>query len=504
MLTSPLVIIFGRANVGKSTLFNRLTEQRQALVSPIAGTTRDANQGEMEWQGVTFTLVDTGGIMDFNYSDHKKQKAKIEKSNQDNPTAKINYEVQERAYEYLKKADIILFTVDAKEGLTARDKEMSMTLKKLHVAHPQSRVILVANKTDSASVLPRVGEFYQLAMGDPVTISSTTGSGTGDLLDIITDEIKARDTTLLLQGGVGGGHKKKKYRIGDEDEKEADDAKKKEEDKNKISICILGKPNVGKSSLLNKILKEEKVIVSPLAHTTREPQDTYLNYQGQEIRLIDTAGISRSGSRQAKRPARKEIKSAAELELAGINKSLKALRRANVALLVLDINEGIMHQDVSIAENIIERGKNLVIIANKWDAVEDRDTQKYIKDIHNRMPFAHWAPIQFTSALTGEKVDKIMDIVLRISKERKKTVSEKELAEFVKAIIRIHPPTKGRGAANPRIRKIEQAGDNPPFFIVRIGSNEDLHSSYVRFIENRLRIKFGFEGTPIKIKVIKK
>jgi GTP-binding protein len=495
MLTSPLVIIFGRANVGKSTLFNRLTEQRQALVSPIAGTTRDANQGAMEWQGVTFTLVDTGGIMDFNYSDHKKQKAKIEKSNKDNPTAKINYEVQERAYEYLKKADIILFTVDAKEGLTQQDKEMSKTLKKLHVKYPQSKIILVANKTDSISTLPRVGEFYQLAMGDPVTISSTTGSGTGDLLDIITDEIKTRSGKTV---------KTKKYRIGDEDETEADDAKKKEEDKNKISICILGKPNVGKSSLLNKILKEEKVIVSPLAHTTREPQDTYLNYQGQEIRLIDTAGISRSGSRKAKRPARKEIKSAAELELAGINKSLKALRRANVALLVLDMNEGIMHQDVSIAENIIERGKNLVIIANKWDIVEERDTQKYIKEIHNRMPFTHWAPIQFTSALTGEKVDKIMDVVLRISEERKKIVSDKELTEFLKAIIRIHPPTKGRGAANPRIRKIEQAGDNPPFFIVRIGSNEDLHSSYVRFIENRLRIKFGFEGTPIKIKVVKK
>lgn len=455
----PLVVIFGRTNVGKSTFFNCLREKNQALISNIAGTTRDSNIGEVEWQKKTFELIDTGGIMDLKYLAGEKAK-----------TDDIEAKVQEKAREMIKRADLILFMVDVQLGLLPQDRQMALMLKK--IVKKSDSILLVANKTDKKSLRRELGDFYKLSLGEPIPISSATGSGTGDLLDIIVKKLPKIKTT--------------KKTI----ETEADQT---------IKVCILGKPNVGKSSLLNSILGEERVIVSPTPHTTREPQDTLLNYKDRMIKLIDTAGISKKGRQRAYKKG--EIKIA--LEKRGIAKSLKALHAADIALLVIDINEPITRQDSKVVEEIINRKKSLIIIANKWDSIKERDTEKYKEYIYDSFPFIRWAPIQFVSALTGEKTGKIMDIVLEVDEQRKRELTPSQANTFLMKIVKIHKPAKGKGTKHPHIHKFEQMSSNPPEFLLRIGSKDDIHFSYVRFIENRLRDRFGFLGTPIRIEVVK-
>ena len=458
----PLVVIFGRANVGKSTLFNCLTEKRQALISNIAGTTRDSNLGQVYWQGCRFEIVDTGGIIDLK---HLAKKG----FSDDN----IDDQVQRQASQYLKQADLVIFLVDNKTGLLPQDRQMALLIKKNVNA---DKIILAVNKVDAPKDRLKISEFYKLSFGEPYPVSAANGSGTGDLLDVIT----------------------KKLNFTDEDEDEDEEKKEnkalaiKTAEENLVKICIIGKPNVGKSSLLNSILGYERVIVSPEPHTTREPQHTKIIYKGQPILLIDTAGISKRGTKTK------------GLEKFGIAKSLNALSKSDVALMTIDISQEITHQDAKLIEEIVEAQKSFIFIANKWDKIEKRDTKKYTDYLYGKLPFAQFAPVQFTSAKTGEKIKKILDLSLQIAQERKLQLSDSQLSHFLSRIVKIHRPAKGKGVRHPKIREFRQTQANPPKFEMKIGAKEDLHFSYLRFIENRLRETYGFLGTPLSVNVAKK
>ena len=459
----PLVVIFGRTNVGKSTLFNALVEKKQALVADIPGTTRDSNIGQVSWGRLSFNLIDTGGIIDLKYLTGQSVK-----------TNDIEVKVQQQARQYLDQADLILFLVDNKTGLLPQDKQMALILKKTADA---KKIILVANKVDSPGKRAKTAEFFKLALGDVIAISAANGSGTGDLLDIVVKRLESRNSQLTTHHPkvyFKNGLRVMSYELQDI-----------------IKVCIIGKPNVGKSSLLNSLLGYQRVIVSPIPHTTREPQDTDIIYQEKNIKLIDTAGISKKGAKTK------------GLEKYGIAKSLGMLTKADIALLVLDISEGITHQDAKLIEEILNQQKSLILIANKWDLIKARDTKKYTNYIYGKLPFTQFVPIQFTSALTGEKVKKILDLILAIDQERKLKLGDSQLNKFLLRLVKIHRPAKGKGVKHPRIYEFKQIAANPPRFIIRLGPKDNIHFSYLRFMENRLRENFGFTGTPITIKIAK-
>ncbi len=496
-----LVVLFGCANVGKSTLFNTLIEKRQALVSPIEGTTRDANIGVASWRGVDFTLVDTGGIIDLQYLFKKKVKA-APPSLCYGEAKDIETKVQQQARDYIKRADLILFMVDGRAGLLPADRQMAVLVKK--ILGKKNNIIYIINKVDSPKQRKELAEFHKLPLGEPLPISAATGSGTGDLLDVIVNKL----TTYNLQPTTQKEIRNSKFEI-----------------RNSINVCILGKPNVGKSSLLNAIMGEERVMVSPAPHTTREPQDTDIKYEGRIIKLVDTAGISKKGQRVKIRGNEVKIKTEEDLIVMGIAKSLAALNRADIALLVLDINEPITHQDQSLVAEILDRKKSLIIIANKWDLVPERNTKKFTNYIYARLPFIAWVPIQFISAKTDvifpyrekaalsrrrrdghmriKKIKRILDLILQVDEARRFEMSDSAANTFMMRLVKIHRPSKGKGMIHPRVHGFRQTGTNPPQFELHIGSKEDLHASYLRFIENRLREKFGLLGTPIVMRVEK-
>ena len=340
--------------------------------------------------------------------------------------------------------------------------------------------MLIANKCDSLRQRQTIAEFHKLNLGQPIPISAATGSGTGDLLDIVVKKISA-------QGGSAPGGKKTKLPSPLEEPVPS----LSREEGEVIKVSIIGKPNVGKSSLLNKILGYERVIVSETPHTTREPQDTDINYKDKNITLIDTAGISRKG------------KKGKGLKKHGIMKSLRALKKSDIALLVIDINDGLTHQDSKLVEEIVERKVSFIIIANKWDLIEEKDTKKHTGYIYGKFPFCTWAPLHFTSALTGAKADKILDLIIDLSQQRQKQLGDSQLNKFLLKIVKIHKPAKAKGTKRPHIYEIKQVKNNPPVFKLLIGAKDTLNTSYVRFVENQLRKKYGFAGTPITINVEK-
>ncbi len=453
----PMVVLFGRTNVGKSTLFNCLIEKQKALVSSTAGTTRDSNFSFVNWRGLNFRLIDTAGIIE-----EKLIKKYLKKEDFD-----IEKQVQKQAQDFLKKADLIVFLVDSKDGLLPDDKQLARKLQKIN----KKQIILAANKSDNPRLRKEAIDFNRLGLGEPLAISAASGSGTGDLLDKIYEH-------LIKIGATS----KKQKKISSPD----------------IKVTILGKPNVGKSSLINKLSGENQQIVSHIAHTTREPKDIVINWNEKNIKFIDTAGMNRKGFKNVKK-----LKEQQKLERLSIHKSLQTLARADIALLVIDISQKITQQEAKIAEAIVKNKCSFILVANKWDAIKNKDTKYYTQQIYSHFPYASWAPIQFVSALSGEKIKHLKNLILSINEQRKINLNDNALNKFLKQILKKHKPVKSKGTKHPYIHELTQTQTNPPKFKIRIGAKDSLHDSYIRFIENQLRKKFGFTGVPITIYIEK-
>ncbi len=448
----PVVVIVGRANVGKSTLFNALIEERKALVSDIAGTTRTNNEGNILWRGKYVRLIDTGGI------DSKENELFAE-------------EIMAQSKKALDTADIILFTVDAKDGILPQDTELARMLVKKYKKH--TPIFLIANKVDSAKIesnflsLP----WPSLALGEPHLISAVGSRRVGDLLDLIYSRL-ASTTVRPKQESL--------------------------EQVETIKVALIGKPNVGKSSLFNKLIDEEKVIVSPIAHTTREPFDTTVAYEESSkkflITFIDTAGI------------RRKTKVSGELEQQGIYKSIETIEHSDVVLLVIDGSEIISVQDMQLAGLIEKRSKSVVILINKWDLAEDNSdaNRNEVKQmIYSHFPHLDFASILFVSGKSGYRVQQIFPLLAKISEARKTEVDQKKLDIFIKRVTWEHKPARGKGTRQPSIVRFRQINTNPPVFEAFIKYRTSLHRSYLQYLERKLRENFNFEGTPIVIKLTK-
>ncbi|MDD2785898.1 MAG: ribosome biogenesis GTPase Der [Patescibacteria group bacterium] len=433
----PTIAIVGRANVGKSTLWNRLTESKQAIVSRVAHTTRDRNYAPCLWRGRIFQVIDTGGM-------------DVEKT-------VIGEGIKHQAELAIKEADLVLFVVDAQTGVVAQDLEFAKKTQKLN-----SHILLVANKTDRNTQLGSAlsDAMWKLGLGEPTPLSAASGRGIGDMLDLVVDELK---------------------KMG----KDPVDIQTDEE----LKIVIMGRPNVGKSSLMNAIMGEERSIVSPIAHTTREPLDTHLTWDDHRITLIDTAGM------------RKRARVTEKLEEEGIERNRKALSRADVAVLVVDATDDPRKQDKHLADLLKSAHRGLIVAVNKWDLVPDKttgSTKKFEDLVRQCLPFLDWAPFVFISAKNSQRVRDILDIALKIKEERGRIIADNAMDKFLKQTISRQRPRAAKSSATPYVQSAMQIATDPPRFklIVR-GEKTALHQAWLKFLERRLREKFGFLGTPI-------
>jgi len=490
----PVVAIVGRPNVGKSTLFNRFLGQRSAIVEDRARTTRDRLYGDTEWNGRRFVIVDTGGL---------------ELANDD----AIEARVQEQARLAIAEADVILFIVDAISGLTPADLEAATILRRA-----TAPVIVAVNKADNEKREFEAAEFHSLGWEETYAISASHGRGTGDLLDAIVWALppeseaelarKAREAEAESWANEVAAGRLEPFVVGDAEADEGEDgadeldgadaeakrwdaAMAADADGEPAAIAFIGRPNVGKSSLLNALLGEERAIVSEVPGTTRDAIDTRLDWGRSEVVLIDTAGIRRRG----------KVASGAAAERYSTLRALHALSRADIAVLVIDAVEGLTSQDAHVAGYVIEEGKGLVIAVNKWDLVADktdRTFDQYIEWIRNEVPFLDFAPIVSISAKTGQRVGRVLEAAIDIWGERRKRVSTGELNRVLSAAMERTPPPPVRGH-RPKLFYATQAAVAPPTFVFFASDASAVHFSYRRFLENRLRESFGFDGTPIRL-----
>lgn len=447
-MTKPLVALVGRPNVGKSTLFNRLVGERLAIVDDTPGTTRDRIFADAEWNGLTFTVVDTGGIDPMHGG----------KTPLSVGSADFIEQIRAQAGIAIREADVILFLVDGQTGPTSSDQEVAQILRrsqKLVDGQPFPPVLLVVNKCESAAERAAVAQFYELGLGDPHPISAVHGTDTGDLLDEIVRAFPPQ-------------------------EQEAQD--------DSVKIAIAGKPNAGKSSLLNRLVGEERAIVSPIAGTTRDAVDTKMIFDDVEITLIDTAGIRRRG------------KIDPGVEKYSVLRSFKAIERADVVLLLIDAQEGITAQDAHIAGYILDEWKSCVVLVNKWDAIE-KDTysmEVFTQTVRRELNFMDYVPILFISAKTGQRVDQVLPMALRVQEERLVRLSTSKLNVVLTKAQDDHPAPTHAGQ-QLKIYYATQVRSDPPTFVLFVNNTKLMHFSYLRFLENRIREEYGFLGTPIKL-----
>jgi len=449
----PIVSIIGRTNVGKSTLFNLLVKNK-VIISRVPGTTRDTNYQNAEWQGREFTVVDTGGLEKNIYT---KTKKKLVEDLDQRRKNEIDQKISEKAKKAIKNSDLILFLVDAKTGIMPQDKEFSSFLKKNKLSY-----ILVANKCDNKKTAQQVNEFYELGLGDPIKISSASGSGVGDLLDLVVKKAKIRKVRVNL--------KKKEAEV--------------------IKIAFIGKTNVGKSSIINSLLNEEKIIVSDIEHTTRDKQLIPFQYKEKKFILIDTAGI---------RKKRTQIKKN-ELEFKSVNQTEKAIKETDIVVLVTDVSKNLSVNDLKFAKLIQQAQKSLIILANKWDLIQDKNLKtygEYLKYYQITIPYLMWAKVIPISALEKTRLNKILDEALIINEKLKQKISKENLDKLLQEILRIHKPTIGKGSIKPKIYEIKQVNTKPQTFEVIIGSKMSLNNSYLKFINKKIREKFNFQGVPV-------
>jgi GTP-binding protein len=451
-MSKPVVALVGRPNVGKSTLFNRLAGERLAVVDEVPGTTRDRLVAEAEWNGVFFDIIDTGGI------DPTQSGAGGGKQPLSVGSADFIDEIRYQAEIAIQEADAVLFIVDADSGVTPADQEVAQILRR----HQQERegqrwppVLLVVNKADSAARRDQAVQFYELGMGDPYPISAVHGTGTGDLLDALVAQLRAS---------------------GEEEEEES------------VKIAIVGKPNAGKSSLLNRLLGEERAIVSPIPGTTRDAVDTSMEYEGVAMTLIDTAGIRRRGKIEA------------GVEKYSVLRSFKAIERADVALLIVDATTGITAQDTHIAGFILDAWKSAIVLVNKWDAIP-KDTytmDEFTHRVRQALNFMEYVPVMFISAKTGQRVERVLPMALRVQEERLVRLSTSQLNQIFQKAQDQHPAPSHAGR-QLKIYYATQVRSDPPTFMLYVNDPKLAHFTYRRYLDNRLREVYPFLGTPIRL-----
>lgn len=451
-MAKPVVALVGRPNVGKSTLFNRLAQERLAVVDDIPGTTRDRLSAEAEWTGRYFTIIDTGGIDPSQISPGgARQPLSI-------GSADFIREIRFQAEAAIHEADVVLFVTDAASGVTPADIEVAQILRQHQTERggvPYPPILLVVNKADSARLRNQAFEFFELGMGDPYPVSALHGTGTGDLLDALVENLSSFD------------------------EESEDDS---------VKIAIVGKPNVGKSSLLNRLLGTERAIVSPIPGTTRDAIDTYFTYEDIPVTLIDTAGIRRRGKIEP------------GVEKYSVIRSLKAIERADVALLLIDATSGITAQDAHIAGFILDAWKSAVLIVNKWDAVEkDSYTlDNFTQILRRELKFLDYVPVLFISALKGQRVDRVLPLALQVQEERLVHIPTSKLNQVFQRAQDQHP-APSQGGKQLKIYYSTQVRNDPPTFILYANDPKLCHFTYLRFLENRLREEYPFLGTPVRI-----
>lgn len=435
-MAKPVVAIVGRPNVGKSTIFNRIVGERVSIVEDMPGVTRDRIYSQADWVGHVFHLIDTGGI--------------------DIGDEPLLVQMRQQAEIAIDEADVIIFIVDGREGLTAADEDVSQLLFR-----SKKPIVLAVNKIDNFEQRENIYEFYSLGFGEPVPVSGTHGIGIGDLLDQVVNHFSSF-----------------------QDE---------EYDENVIRFSLIGRPNVGKSSLVNSILGTERVIVSDIAGTTRDAIDSTFERDGQEYVIIDTAGMRKRG------------KVYEATEKYSVLRALRAIERSDVVLVVLNAEEGIIEQDKKIAGYAHEAGRALIIVVNKWDAItkDDKTLQKFEEEIRDEFQFISYAPILFVSAVTKQRLNSILPMVQTVADNHALRIKTNVLNDVIMDAIAMNPTPTDKGK-RLKINYMTQVSVKPPTFVLFVNDPELLHFSYRRFLENRIRDTFGFKGTPIKIIARKK
>ena len=431
--TLPVVAVVGRPNVGKSTFFNRVIGGRVAIVDERPGVTRDRHFSKVDWAGHHFYLVDTGGVIE----------------GSDEP---LDRAIREQAYAAVAEADVILFLVDGKAGVHPLDERLAEILRK---SGPP--VLLVVNKMDN---LPRDQshlDLWSLGMGEPIPVSALSGKGSGDLLDAVV-------ASLPEQQDV-------------------------EEEAGVIRVAVVGKPNVGKSSFVNRLFGEDRVVVSEVPGTTRDPVDSLLQYHGKNLVFVDTAGL------------RRQSKIKDSLEYYSVLRTAKVVREADVCLVLVDATEPIHVQDLKVAEQAWEAGAGVILVANKWDLVEKdhKTAPQFEKDLKERAPFLRWIPALFTSALSGQRVRKCLDVILEVQEERHRRIATADVNEALAGLLRHQPPPHSRGR-RVKIRYGTQVSVAPPTFIFFANLPKALPEHYIRYVHNNLRDRWGFVGSPIRVR----
>ena len=435
----PLVAIVGRPNVGKSALFNRILGERRAIVDPMAGLTRDRLYAESEWRGRRFVIVDTAGLVLGKDRDEVPEQRELRRR------------MEEQSRLAIEEADVVLFVLDVREGLTAVDRDIAELLRK-----SRTPVLLVANKADGRGRELLAHEFYELGLGDPWVISALHGTGSGELLDALVERLPVPQPEVADDRVAG-------------------------------RVAILGRPNVGKSSLVNALIGDERSLVTAVPGTTRDPVDTTVDFQGRRVLLIDTAGIRRPGLTRG-------------VEQYSLLRGLRAMERADVGVVVIDARDGITAQDVHIAGYVVEAGRGLVLVLNKWDLLtpEEKEEKVWRRRVREQLSFAPWAPISYVSAKTGQRVAQPLEVALKVVEERRRRVATPELNRWLRAMLgqRDTPTRKGRRL---RVLYATQAESTTPTFVFFVNDPELVHFSYRRFLETQLRKAFGFEGTPVRL-----
>jgi len=454
-MSLPVVAIVGRPNVGKSTLFNRLIGERVAIVEDVPGTTRDRVYGTAEWNGRRFTVVDTGGL-------------ELE------PGGTIEARVQDQARVAIDEADVILFVVDAEVGLAPLDHEVADRLRRA-----SKPTLLVVNKADNPRREAEAAEFYALGFDPAIAVSAQHGRSTGDLADMLVDALPpATDAEREPQASAWEGA------LPTDDEL----AELAQTEMGPPRVAVVGRPNTGKSTFVNRVLGHERMIVSEVPGTTRDPVDSLIEVDGEPMILVDTAGIRRRGS------VRRGI------EQYSVLRSLKAIDRADVAVVLTDAVEGYTAQDAHVVGYVLEAFKGIVLVINKWDALEKdgHTADEWLHTLRRTAPYLEWADIVFASALTGQRVERILREARRVAEERYRRVPTAELNRVISDAVREHPPSHVRNRL-PKILYATQAAVAPPTFVVFVNDPALIHFSYRRYLENRIRAEYGFLGTPIKL-----